>query len=125
MTAKKILIIDDEAHMRRVTELSLKKGGFELVFGADGDEAVALALATRPDLIVLDVLMPKVDGFTALKQIKQNPAIAAIPVIMLTSRGHHMTRQEAEDCGASLFLTKPFSPTQLLAEARRLLSDAP
>jgi len=125
MNAKKVLIIDDEAHMRRVTELSLRKGDFQLVFGADGDEAVTLALAEHPDLIVLDVLMPKVDGFTALKEIKQNPATAAIPVIMLTSRGHHMTRQEAEDCGASLFLTKPFSPTQLLAEVRRLLSESP
>ena len=125
MKARKILIIDDEAHMRRVTELSLRKGGFDLVSGVDGDEALTLALAEHPDLIVLDVLMPKVDGFTALKQLKQNPATSSIPVIMITSRGHHMTRQEAEDCGAAVFLTKPFSPTQLLAEARRLLADPP
>ena len=117
----KVLIVDDEPHMLRVTELSLKKGGYTLLLGRNGREAVELARRELPSLIIMDVLMPEVDGLTALRQLKQDPATRPIPVIMLTARGHVMTRQEAEDSGAAVFLTKPFSPTQLLNEARRLI----
>lgn len=117
----KVLIVDDEPHMLRVTELSLRKGGFELFIARNGREAVETALRDHPSLIVMDVLMPEVDGLTALRQLKQNPETASIPVIMLTARGHVMTRQEAAESGAELFLTKPFSPTQLLQEAKRLM----
>lgn len=120
----KVLIVDDEPHMLRVTELSLRKGGFELLIARNGREAIETALRDHPALIVMDVLMPEVDGLTALRQLKQNPETAGIPVIMLTARGHVMTRQEAGESGAALFLTKPFSPTQLLAEARRLMGIA-
>ncbi len=117
----KVLIVDDEPHMLRVTELSLRKGGFEILSARNGREAVEAALREHPALIVMDVLMPEVDGLTALRQLKQNPETNPIPVIMLTARGHVMTRQEAGESGAALFLTKPFSPTQLLLEARRLI----
>jgi CheY-like chemotaxis protein len=69
----------------------------------------------------MDVLMPELDGLGALRLLKQSPKTANIPVIMLTARGHVMTRQDAADSGASLFLTKPFSPNQLLTEAKRLI----
>lgn len=117
----KILIVDDEPHIRRVTELSLKRGGYEILIGRDGREGVELARREQPALIVMDVLMPEMDGFTALRELKQDPATAAIPVIMLTARGHVLTREEAANCGATLFLTKPFSPAQLLLEAHRLI----
>jgi CheY-like chemotaxis protein len=118
--ALKVLIVDDEPHMLRVAELSLRKGGFELLLGNNGLQAVELARSAKPDLIVMDVLMPEMDGLTALRQLKQNPETASIPVIMVTARGHVMTRQQANESGAALFLTKPFSPTQLLREAQRL-----
>jgi len=121
MPTVKVLIVDDEPHMLRVTELSLRKGGFELLIGRNGVEAVEIAEREHPALIVMDVLMPERDGLTALRMLKQNPDTQGIPVIMLTARGHVMTRQEASDSGAALFLTKPFSPTQLLQEARRLI----
>jgi DNA-binding response OmpR family regulator len=117
----KVLIVDDEPHMLRVTELSLKKGGYTLILGRNGREAIELARRELPALIIMDVLMPEVDGLTALRQLKQESALQQIPVIMLTARGHVMTRQEAANSGATLFLTKPFSPTQLLNEARRLI----
>jgi len=117
----KVLIVDDEPHMLRVTELSLKKGGYTLILGRNGREAIELARRELPALIIMDVLMPEVDGLTALRQLKQEHSLNQIPVIMLTARGHVMTRQEAADSGATLFLTKPFSPTQLLNEARRLI----
>lgn len=117
---QKILIADDEPHMRRLAELSLRKGGYELVTARNGREAVELALGQLPDLIILDMSMPELDGLGALKELKQNAATQNIPVIMLTARGHELARQDAEASGASLFLTKPFSPSQLLAEVRRL-----
>ncbi|MBL9138747.1 MAG: response regulator [Verrucomicrobiales bacterium] len=121
----KILIVDDEPHMLRITELSLKKGGFDLLIGRNGRQAIDIALDTRPDLIVMDVLMPEMDGLTALRELKQHPETQAIPVIMLTARGHVMTRQEAQESGATLFLTKPFSPSHLLREALRLIDFQP
>lgn len=120
---QKILIVDDEAFMLRVTELSLKKGGYELIFGRNGIEAVQLAVSEQPALIVMDVQMPEMDGLAALRHLKQNPATVRIPVIMLTARGHVMTRQDAEESGAALFLTKPCSPMQLLKEVRRILGE--
>jgi CheY-like chemotaxis protein len=120
---QKILIVDDEAFILRVTELSLKKGGYSLIFGRNGVEAVQLAASELPALIVMDVQMPEMDGLTALKHLKQNPATARIPVIMLTARGHVLTRQDAEESGAALFLTKPCSPMQLLKEVQRILGE--
>jgi CheY-like chemotaxis protein len=120
---RKVLIVDDEPHMLRVTELSIKKGNYAIVIARNGREAVELAAREKPDLIVMDVIMPEMDGLTALKHLKASPDTAGIPVIMLTVRGHALTRQQAEEAGAAIFLTKPFSPTQLLAEARKLLGE--
>ncbi len=118
----KILIVDDEPYMLRIIELSLRKGGHQLIVGRNGREAVALARQEKPQAIVMDVLMPEMDGLQALRAVRQDPVTAAIPVIMLTARGQILTRQEAEASGASLFLTKPFSPTQLLNEVERLIA---
>ena len=121
----KILIVDDEPHMLRVTELSIKKGGYQIVIGRNGKEALELAAREKPGLIVMDVSMPEMDGLTALTQLKANPETAKIPVIMLTVRGQAMARQQAEQSGAAVYLTKPFSPSQLLAEVNRLLALPP
>jgi DNA-binding response OmpR family regulator len=118
----KILIADDEAHMLRVTELSLRKGSYSLLIARNGVEAVEIAFRELPSLIVLDVQMPELDGLGALRLIRADPRTAEIPVIMLTARGHSLTRVEAEGSGATMFMTKPFSPNQLLADVRRLLS---
>ncbi len=118
---RRILIVDDEPHMIRLAELSLRKGGYELYTARNGREAVEAAFAKKPDLIILDVLMPEMNGLQALQALKAAQETAAIPVIMLTARGAQLTRQEAETSGAAVFLTKPFSPTQLLAETQRIL----
>jgi CheY-like chemotaxis protein len=117
----RILLVDDEAHMLRLAELSLRKGSFEIIIARNGREAVATAVREKPALIIMDVNMPEMDGLQALQTLKADAATADIPVIMLTARGHQLTRQEAENTGASAFLTKPYSPTQLLAEAQRIL----
>ena len=123
--AHRVLIVDDEPHMLRLTELSLKKGGFEILIGRNGREALEIAVRERPDLIVMDVVMPELDGLTALRQLKENPDTTAIPVIMLTMRGQALARQEAEKSGAAIYITKPYSPSQLLAEAKRILIGPP
>ena len=118
---KKILIVDDEPHMLRVTELSLKKLGFDILTARNGDEAIQIAQRDLPVLIVMDVVMPQKDGLSALKELKAIPATAQIPVIMLTTRGQNITRTEAEGLGAALYLTKPFSPSALASEARQII----
>jgi CheY-like chemotaxis protein len=118
----RILIVDDEAHMLRVTELSLRKGGHSLLIARDGAAAVEAARRELPELVVMDVQMPGLDGLGALRRLKSDPLTAGIPVIMLTARGHTLARSEAEGSGAALFITKPFSPNQLLAAAEKLLA---
>jgi len=118
-----ILIVDDEPHILRVTELSLRRGGYDIIIGRNGREALELARLHQPELIVMDVLMPEMDGLTALQHLKNDPVTAGIPVILLSARGHVILPDEAGNSGAALFLTKPFSPTQLLNEARRLILE--
>jgi CheY-like chemotaxis protein len=118
----KILVADDEAFMLRLLEMVLKKGGYEVISCRDGREALAAALASPPQLIVLDVLMPGLDGLGALRQLKENAATKNIPVVMLSAKGQALTKVEAEAAGAVLFLAKPFSPNQLLGEVQKILA---
>jgi DNA-binding response OmpR family regulator len=118
----KVLIADDEIYMVRLLEMTFKKGGFEVVSCRDGNEALAAAAAVQPRLIVLDVVMPGLDGLGALRRLKENPATKNIPVVVLSAKGHALTRVEAESAGAAMFLTKPFSPNQLLGEVQKILA---
>lgn len=119
---KKILIADDEVYMLRLLEMTFKKGGYTVVSCRDGKEALAKATTDTPQLIVLDVMMPGLDGLGALRQLKGNPSTRHIPVVVLSAKGHALTKVEAELAGAVLFLSKPFSPNQLLSEAQKILS---
>jgi len=118
----KILVADDEIYMLRLLEMTLRKGGYEVVSCRDGSQALALAASARPNLIIMDVVMPGLDGLSAIRQLKQDEATRPIPVVVLSSRGHALTRVEAEAAGAALFLAKPFSPNQLLSEVRKILA---
>jgi CheY-like chemotaxis protein len=120
--SQKILVADDEVFMLRLLEMTLKKGGYEVTSCRDGKEALASAAAAPPQLIVLDVMMPGLDGLGALRQLKENPATCEIPVVVLSAKGHALTRVEAETAGAVLFLAKPFSPNQLLGEVQKILA---
>lgn len=122
--SKRILIVDDEPHMLRITDFSMKKAGYTTITARNGREAINLAQSALPDLIVMDVSMPEMDGIAALKELKASASTAKIPVIMLTSRGQNLTRDEAEHSGAALYVTKPFSPSALASEVRRIM-DGP
>jgi len=121
---KKVLIADDEVHMLRLLEMTFKKGGFAVTCCRNGHEALATAACIRPQLIVLDVMMPGLDGLGALRQLKENPATKDIPVVVVSSKGHALTRIESEQAGAAMFLTKPFSPNQLLGDVGKLLEPS-
>jgi CheY-like chemotaxis protein len=122
MNAKKILVADDEVFMLRLLEMTFKKGGYTVVSCRDGKEALAKAATELPQLIVLDVMMPGLDGLGALRQLKENPATREIPVVVLSAKGHALTKVEAEASGAALFLAKPFSPNELLEAVQKFLT---
>lgn len=120
---QRILIVDDEPFMLRLIQHHLENAGYEMIKARNGREAVEVAVRERPSLVVMDAMMPNMDGFTALRQLKVDPATRGIPVIMLTANPHKFSREEAESSGAAIFLTKPFSPTQLLDEIRKHAVD--
>ncbi|MBT3595830.1 MAG: response regulator [Verrucomicrobia bacterium] len=119
----RVLIADDEPHMLKFIEFTLRKGDFEILKANDGVQALKVAEAQKPNVIVLDVLMPGMDGVTALKNLKKNPVLKLIPVILLTARGHTLDPEEAKKAGASYYLTKPFSPTELLKQVQQLAAS--
>ena len=119
----KILIVDDEPFMLRLIQHHLENAGYEMIKARNGREAVEAATREKPRLVVMDAMMPNMDGLSALRQLKQGASTRAIPVIMLTANPHKYTREEAESSGAAIFLTKPFSPTQLLEEIRKYALD--
>lgn len=120
----KVLIADDELFMLRLIEASLRKGGFTVIACRTGEEALTRAHAEPPALVVLDLVMPGIDGLEVLRRLRQEPSTQDIPVIVLSGKGEAISGVEAEAAGATLFLSKPFSPTRLLGEVRRLLSPA-
>jgi CheY-like chemotaxis protein len=120
---KRILVVDDEAFMHVFMAHHLKRAGYEIVAAHNGREGLACAATNRPDLVVMDVMMAEMDGLAALRELKQNDATRKVPVIMITTSAQTLTRQESEASGAALFLTKPFSPTQLVDEIKRLVGQ--
>ena len=122
MNPPKILVADDEVFMLRLLEMTFKKGGYTVISCRDGKEALARATTELPQLIVLDVMMPGLDGLGALRQLKENPATRDIPVVVLSAKGHALTKVEAEASGAALFLAKPFSPNELLEAVQKFLT---
>ena len=118
---KQVLVVDDDPLMHRLFQHHLEKAGYQMVSAKTGREALDLANRQSPQLIVMDIMMPDMDGMEALRELKKADATKDIPVVVITANGHHMARKESEQCGAAVFLTKPFSPTQLLIEIRKLV----
>lgn len=121
---KKILVVDDEPYVHKLLQHHLERAGFEMVSAKSGLEAIEVAAREVPQLIVMDIMMPQMDGLMAIKQLKANEVTKAIPIIAITANTHVISQQEAESSGATMFLTKPFSPAQLLTEIQRLVSGS-
>ena len=121
MDKKKILIADDETSIRSLVRSMLGKE--HIVIGAsDGEEATKVAHKEKPDLILMDIMMPKMDGYTACHAIKTHPATEAIPVVMLTGVGYELNKKLSQMIGASGYITKPFQLQELKEMIGQLLS---
>jgi DNA-binding response OmpR family regulator len=123
--AHTILVVDDDPGVVRVVEINLTQEGYQVRTAADGEEALASIAAARPDLVVMDVMMPRLDGFEALKRLKGDPATAGIPIIMLTARAQDEDIFEGYGTGAQWYLPKPFDPLELRQVVRHLLNTRP
>jgi CheY-like chemotaxis protein len=119
---KRILIVDDDAFIRRPLEFILEEEGYEAVGASDGPECLRRVETDPPDLIFLDIMMPGLDGFTVCHTLKNNPQFAHIPVILLSARGHDRDRERGRAAGALDFITKPYSPADLLQRVRKILA---
>ena len=117
-----VLLVDDTEDNRDVYAHYLKMSGFRVELAVDGFEAVEKAARLHPDVIVMDVSMPRMDGWEATLQIKSAPATSAIPIIALTGHAVAASKRRAQEVGCSGFLTKPCLPDTLVAEIRRLLT---
>jgi DNA-binding response OmpR family regulator len=119
----RILAVDDEPHILKLVAFSLKAGGFEVIEASDGLSAIEIAQAEQPDLILMDVMMPVLDGFEACRRLKQNPATQDIPVVMLTAKTQLSEQQAGLDCGAKDYICKPFTPKDLVAQVQAFLGE--
>ena len=119
-----VLIVDDEQHIRLLIEQTLEEledEGVQLLTAADGEEALEVVEIHRPELVFLDVMMPKKNGFEVCEAIKHERGLASTKVVLLTAKGQAVDREAGLAAGADRYVTKPFDPDELLATARELL----
>lgn len=119
---KKVLVVDDEVFIRKMIEVRLKAEGIVVIQAQNGIEAVEKASSEMPDLIIMDVMMPKMDGFKACEAIRSNQAVSGIPILMLTARGQVADMEKAMALGIIEYITKPFSPKGLAEKVVGILN---
>jgi two-component system, OmpR family, alkaline phosphatase synthesis response regulator PhoP len=122
--SKTILIADDEAHIRILMEQTLEEledAGVELLIATNGAEALERIQTEKPNLVFLDVMMPKMNGFEVCQTVKQNLDMQGVYIIMLTAKGQEFDQQKGKEVGADLYMTKPFDPDEIVERAARVL----
>lgn len=118
-----LLVVDDEDEIRLVLRLVLVRAGYEVSEAENGEEALRKVQLERPDLIILDVMMPGMDGFAVCEEIRRQPDTADLPVIILSARSDSASRSRGMRAGATKYLTKPLAPDQLLFHVRDILGE--
>lgn len=121
---KKILIVDDEPFIRTLLEQTLEEfedRGVELYVAGDGEQGWALVQEQQPDMVFLDVMMPKMSGYEVCQRIRQNPALSGTYVILLTAKGQEVDRERGTEVGANEYVTKPFDPDYVIERAQEIL----
>jgi two-component system alkaline phosphatase synthesis response regulator PhoP len=121
MAEGKILIVDDEDHIRELIKFNLENNGYKIIEAADGVEALKLAKKETPELILLDVMLPGMDGYDVCKEIRKNNEISNTPIIMITAKGEELDKILGLELGADDYITKPFSVRELLARTKAVL----
>jgi DNA-binding response OmpR family regulator len=120
----KILIVDDEADLVETLSFRLEAAGYEVIKAFDGIEGLDKARSTSPDLIILDVMMPKMDGYHVCRMLKFDDRFKEIPIIMLTARGQEQDKHTGKEVHADCFITKPFESAELMAKIKELIEKA-
>jgi CheY-like chemotaxis protein len=121
---QRILVVDDDPVILRLLQVNFRLEGYDVQTASRGDEALRLARERPPDIIVLDVMMPGIDGYEVCRSLKEDPATADAPVIFLSARAQDADRDQGYALGVVAYVTKPFDPAQLVDVVRRALSDA-
>jgi len=124
MSQKRVLLVEDNEFNRKIVRNLLAKQPYELLEAHDGEAGVAAARRDRPDVIVMDVQLPKLSGLDATRALRAEPETANIPIIVVTSFALSGDQKKAMDAGASAYLAKPYSPRQLLETIRKMIGDA-
>lgn len=120
----RVLIVDDEPNILISLEFLLRREGFEVSIARDGEEGLAAIRAERPQLVILDVMMPKLDGFAVLGAVRADPSLAGMLVLMLTAKGREAEQKKGLELGADAYMPKPFSTHELIDRVRELLASA-
>lgn len=120
-TPVRVLVADDEDDVRDLVVYRLSRSGYDVVEALDGEEAFRLATEQTPDLIVLDVMMPRIDGYELTRRLRAEPATSRVPVILLTARTQENDVSQGFEAGADDYLKKPFNPDELVARVRAVL----
>ena len=122
--ANKILVVDDEPNIVLSFEFLMKQAGFQVRTASDGEAGLAAIAAEQPDLVLLDVMMPRKNGYEVCQAIRANPDWKAIRIIMLTAKGREVEREKGLALGADDYITKPFSTQEVVERVRELLAEA-
>ncbi|MBN1870624.1 MAG: response regulator [Candidatus Omnitrophica bacterium] len=117
----KILLVDDETQLITMVQMRLEANGYEVITASDGQEGLEKAKSESPDLIMMDVMMPKMDGYKACGLLKNDTRYAKIPIILFTARAQQDDQEVGKEVGADAYITKPFEPPVLLAKIKELL----
>ncbi|HJQ57677.1 MAG TPA: response regulator [Vineibacter sp.] len=120
-----VLIVDDEPNILLSLKFLMTKAGYEVRTAKDGEEGMAEILRAPPNLVLLDVMMPKLDGFSVCQAVRDNPALKDVRIIMLTARGRDVEREKGLALGADDYITKPFSTQDAIARVKAVLDAAP
>jgi DNA-binding response OmpR family regulator len=123
--SQKILIVDDEAHIRMLIEQTLEEledEGVEFFTAENGEKALEIIQSENPDLVFLDVMMPKMNGMEVCRRVKKELALNSVFIVLLTAKGQELDRQKGQEVGADVYMTKPFDPEVILNKARQVLA---
>lgn len=123
MISKKILLVDDSETILEMERMILQQDRYEVVTARDGQEGVIKALELKPDLILMDVIMPGLDGFAAVRRLREHPGTSRVPIVMVTSKAEAESMETGYESGCSDYIIKPIDRMELVAKVKNLLGD--